>query len=87
MATTVLFDTDLRVPMDWSVSVTPARMKAAMRMEPVHSSASDQAVARPPSDPDTSEWTLLEELQNENKRLRAIVVYLGEMIVRGAVER
>ena len=29
----------------------------------------------------------VEELQNENKRLRAIVVYLGEMIVRGAVER
>ncbi len=53
----------------------------------MHSSATEQAVAATASDPDASEWTLLEELQNENKRLRAIVVYLGEIIVRGAVDR
>jgi hypothetical protein len=36
---------------------------------------------------DTKEWSLIQELQDENKRLREIVIYLSEIVVRNAVER
>ena len=36
---------------------------------------------------DAREWSLIQELQDENKRLREIVIYLSEIVVRNAVER
>lgn len=36
---------------------------------------------------DANEWSLIQELQDENKRLREIVIYLSEIVVRNAVER
>ena len=36
---------------------------------------------------DAKEWSLIQELQDENKRLREIVIYLSEIVVRNAVER
>ncbi len=57
-----------------------------MRTEPVHSPGFDRAVATTPNALDASEWTLIIELQDENKRLREIVVYLSEVIVRGVVD-
>jgi hypothetical protein len=36
---------------------------------------------------DANEWSLIEELRDENKRLRDIVIYLSEIVVRNAVGR
>ncbi len=57
-----------------------------MRTEPVYSSGSEQAVMTAPDAVDANAWMLIQELQSENKRLREIVVYLGEIIIRGVVD-
>jgi len=55
--------------------------------EPMCRAPTDQALAAPPGAAEPDEWTLLQELRDENRRLREIVIYLSGVIVRGVVDR
>lgn len=57
-----------------------------MSTETIHASPSDQTTRTPPTAIEASAWTLIRELQDENKRLRQMVIYLGDVITRVVVD-
>ena len=56
-----------------------------MTTEPIHAPPSEQTTGARPIAVDANAWTLIQELQDENKRLRQIVIHLGELITRVVV--
>jgi hypothetical protein len=57
-----------------------------MTTEPVHTPPSEQTTRPPATVIDTNAWTLIQELQDENKRLRQMVIDLGDVITRVVVD-
>jgi len=45
----------------------------------------DHGSASAPSATDLASWALIQELQSENKRLRELVLYLSEIVIKNVV--